>query len=114
MNIKKRIEIERRIVRMLLRKGRSHGYSFRHHDGEEFTDDAPHTDINRVMLELQATDMEAVTFYDVGGKGAAMIQLIYGNDGFDVIADYRATQKFERDVMDTVNAYANDLEIKYG
>lgn len=89
-SIRKRVVIERAIVRHACDELLNAGYILRLHDGEAWA--TPYTaDTDEIMQELQACDCETLYAYSpvedqrplVGGS----IFLVYGNDGWDVIND---------------------------
>jgi hypothetical protein len=79
LDISKRISIEKRIVKSAVSELEAAGFVVMVDYGDD--DLEPATDEN-----LQACDEEVlVAFKD--GKRAGVVWLIYGNDGYDVIAD---------------------------
>ncbi len=87
--VRARIVMERAIIRKALEDLIAADCKVRHNDGEDFT--TPHIqDIELLMRELMATDEEVLRVYfkdDEGIPHTGSIVLIYGNDGWDVIAD---------------------------
>jgi hypothetical protein len=87
ITIASRIEIERAIVERLVSDALFfHGYSVSHSDGETLTV-ARSRDIGPIMAQLHSAGEESLTFYDADGHHVGAARLVYGNDGYDVIAD---------------------------
>lgn len=92
-SVQQRIIIERAIIRRAVTDLLAAGYEVEVFDGEETA--LPRcTDLDTIMAAIMSTDMDIMRvwrrpdvadapMYRFGG-----IQLIYGNDGHDVIADY--------------------------
>jgi hypothetical protein len=86
------IEIERAIIERLVSDALFFGYSVSHSDGEALTvsrsrDTAP------IMTQLHACDEEGLLFYDEEGGRVGAVSLVYGNGGYDVIADYTVNER---------------------
>lgn len=109
-----RLAIERDIVVMLVDAALARGYHLRVHDGES---DYKRSNDRAVILEqLGEVDDEMITVLrpksaEEAGKPFQLvgrIQLVYGNDGYDVISDYTANPDTEA-LLVPVNAYAESL-----
>lgn len=109
--VAKRITIERRVVRRAVRALIAAGYHVAVDNGEELS--CRYTQrVTDVMAAIQQTDVEwlrvgkpsAIT----AGKFARVgtVALVYGNDGWDVLADYSLNLE---DVLAPVNEYADTL-----
>lgn len=93
MNVKTRQEIEKRIAREILRAAViDFGCSVDLYDdmsgrngGELVIENS--TDVNTVLGEMFSTDSDLIVI-NKDGKEKGWIQLVYGNDGYDVIHDY--------------------------
>ena len=87
----RRMMMERLIYRRVVRSALALGYSVAYYDAEDEDDYKPTRDEAALMKEFQAMDMETLDIYvPVNGelKLAGSIFFVYGNDGWDVIADY--------------------------
>jgi hypothetical protein len=95
MNVEQRQQIEREIVQCAVTDLIACGYAITVGDGESYPIKRSR-DVLAVMRELFATDEEVL--YVVRGNGSVMghVLLVYGNDGYDVIADY--TMSLEADL----------------
>ena len=51
-------------------------------------------DCDSIMNSIMSVDDEQLIFYDITGVRKGWIRLVYGNDGFDVIADYSSPIEF--------------------
>ena len=85
MNLAQRISIEERIVRKFFETCVAAGYTVAVHDGEERH--GPMNDVNKLMVASFSVDSENFMVYD-GDKFLGEVFVVYGNDGWDVIADY--------------------------
>ena len=83
MNTMQRSEIEMQVVKYLLATAKEHGWTCTHVDNgdgwERVTDDD-------VLDEAFAAD-DAWLRFDKDGLRNQFVQLVFGNDGWDVIAD---------------------------
>jgi hypothetical protein len=86
-SIRNRIVIERAIVRRACEDLIAAGFELRVHDGEAWATGYT-IDLDIVMCSIMATDEESIIVRPVGQPGPrGSIFLVYGNDGYDVIAD---------------------------
>jgi hypothetical protein len=82
-----RIEIERAIVERLVSDALFfHGYTVSHSDGEALIVERSR-DIGPIMAQLHCHPEESLTFHDVDGYRVGAVSLVYGNDGYGVLAD---------------------------
>lgn len=109
--IKDRVVIERAVIRHAASAILAAGYRLRLHDGETWAT-ALTDSLDTVMREVWACDMERLYVWvpssDPGndGKYIGSLMLVYGNDGWDVIADHSVALE---DVLQTTYAYAESL-----
>jgi hypothetical protein len=80
-----RARIELRIVRRLLRELKREGYTVRIDDGGETT---IVTDEGEALALLFNLDVASLYVDKAGSLARSWIYLVFGNDGWDVIADY--------------------------
>ena len=86
MNVETRQMIEREIIAALAQAAISRGYSVAIDNGEELK---PRTKSLEVILgQLMETDIDTMTVYDDAGDVLGWFLLVYGNDGWDVVADH--------------------------
>lgn len=83
----KRMEMERRMASALVRACLARGYRISVHNGEELAIRGSKV-YRAVMDALWQTDEETVHIYGPDGKRAGSFFLVYGNDGYDLIADH--------------------------
>lgn len=85
MNIEKRQELERRLVRKLVRVMKEHGWEATHVDdgGDEFEKVSGET---QVMEAVFAVDEAQICFRK--GDAYHWVMIVLGNDGYDAIADW--------------------------
>lgn len=108
--IRLRVLIERAIARELVTHILSLGYGVRVHDGGDWAGGTRHT-LSEVMDDLMSTDEDKLyvrmnqpdqdgTLY----KSVGWFHLVYGNDGWDVIADQTNSE-----LCDTCGEVAQEL-----
>ena len=91
-DIRQRILIERAIIRRAVRDilaARDGAYCISVYDGEEYPVKRSR-DLDQIMADIGQCDEETIVVRHVGEKGTKVgsIYLVYGNDGWDVIADH--------------------------
>ena len=108
-------EMERAIIRKLVEDALYNGYTVVHNDGEEntchvYADGSYDVPLlaGKIMDEIQATDEEYLIFY-VGESKIGWVMLVYGNSGWDVVADHTATTEMEK-LLSGAMALADKLE----
>ncbi len=93
ITVERLIEIERAIIERLVSDALFfEGYSVSHSDGEAITVSRSR-DIAPIMAQLHACDEEGLFFYDEDGGRVGAVSLVYGNGGYDVIADYTVNER---------------------
>lgn len=109
--------MERAIIKTLIEDALDDGCAVKHNDGEDDTvmiyydptdGVAKETLVDIVMRELHTTDEQYLIFYK-GESKIGWVHLVYGNDGYDVIADHTDSDEMERLV-----AGAMELAEKFG
>jgi hypothetical protein len=87
MELKKRINAEKRIARLTVDSLLRAGFELAINNGGDEMEVERTSDERKLYKGLQATDEDVlITYRD--GKRAGYAQFVYGNDGFDVLADY--------------------------
>jgi len=86
-DLAKRLKMERRICTALVGSCLRRGYLISVHDSEEWVVKKS-TDKAEILAALASTDSDTIRIRDVLGMSAGSFELIYGNDGWDVVADY--------------------------
>lgn len=105
--IAKRIDIERQIVSKFVRIALKAGYMISVYDGEEVCLQRS-TSHDAVMGAIQSTDEDVLILrHQSHPESRSTVHLVYGNDGWDVIADYTVDLEY---LMPEVNALADRLE----
>jgi len=89
LDLAKRIETEGRICSRLVKHALASGYTVSVHDSEEWTV-IKSTSYREIMEALFTTDQETLLFRDKDGNRLGTVLLVYGNDGYDVMADMSA------------------------
>jgi hypothetical protein len=86
--VAKRIRIEGRIVRKLIKSALAvPGNTVSVYDGEVWCL-TKSSDYAAIMAALNSTDDDQLMIRDKDGNKLGWVRLIYGNDGYDVISDY--------------------------
>lgn len=111
-------EMEIQIIRQLVTDALQNGYAVAHHDGEEYTtfsqmgeDTKLEDEIERIMREIHSTDEETLVFKKNGRKVGA-VDLVYGNDGWNVIHDATLSPEMEK-LLNGAAHIADALEEQY-
>ncbi len=115
-SIRQRILIERAIVRRMVRDILQAGggaYCVSIYDGEDYPLKRSR-DLDAIMADIGQCDEETIVVRHVtkpadGGEKLGSIYLVYGNDGWDVIADHTASHS-----MDELLAGANQMSDAIG
>ena len=115
MKVEQRMEIERKIVRHLIRTMKKHGWNVIAVDdgGDEWEQTKTETE---AMDAVFSVDESSIKFHkkigSVGMTHSACIVL--GNDGYDCIADHSYSDKdeFAKIMESEVDAYVENLEEK--
>lgn len=104
---KQRIEIERKVVRHLIRTARKHGFNLvRVWDGGE---NIPVETENEALDAVFAVDEATIRFRRNGDAKTHCAVIVLGNNGWDAIADSSMGEGWDS-VMDEMDAYANKLQ----
>lgn len=103
--LKRRISIEGRIAKKAIEEFLKAGYTLGVNDGNELVI-SNSVDAKAVYKAMQSVDEEHLIVYK-DGKRFGWLFFVYGNSGYDVIADY--TTNLEH-VMEAVNEYADKQE----
>lgn len=109
----KRIETEGRICSKLVKHALASGYVVSVHDGEEWAV-SKSSKYTEIMADIFTTDENTVVFHDKDGNRIGSVFLVFGNDGYDVMADQSAPswdelEKFT-DWLKPVTDYAQTFE----
>lgn len=101
MNLKTRISLERQILRATAKLLKANGFFMILNDGEENCQKEPTDSVPIIMKSAMSTDMDHLKAYQLTDPAnptstcfngryqrIGVIDFVYGNDGWDVIADY--------------------------
>jgi len=100
-NVRDRVKIERRIVKHLVRELLEHNVELSVHDGEEHH--APTRDAGALFDQLMETDSDTLYVHLIGDHHPmAMVMLVYGNDGWDVMSDYSISLEHQGLITKTI------------
>lgn len=101
-----RARVELKIVSKLIAVAKERGYILKVRDYEEVGD----TDYD-VKTALFNLDEATVEVYDAAGSRLGTIFLVFGNDGYDLLADYNITlEEFLKPVSDLCDRFERGLE----
>ena len=104
--VKHRIALERKIVGMIIADALAQGYQVEANNGGD--DPIISTNAETLLSEVMATDEASLAFW-AGDRCAGSVYLVYGNDGYDVIADH-TDNKETRAIIRRAEAYAETAE----
>ena len=108
MNVKQRQQMEEKIIRKFFESAIKAGYTVAIHDGEE--KHGPMQDVENLMAASFSVDMEHFMVYN-GNEFLGEVLAVYGNDGWDVIADYSMNIE---SLLDNAMSLADELEVEHG
>jgi len=111
MTVQQRQEIERQIIRRVVRDAVGAGFQITVDDGGDQPSVRRSTDEATIMAAVMLTDEEFLYFSKPGEPLQGWVRLIYGNDGWDVVNDY--TTNLEP-LMAGAMAEADRLEATHG
>jgi hypothetical protein len=86
--VAKRQAVERRIAKAFLTTVIAAGHSVIIDNGGDDDENIHAGTVRHAMKEMFATDEDRVYVIDGSGKNLGGVYFVYGNDGWDVIADY--------------------------
>ena len=107
MSIKLRQELERRIIRAIVKEALAVGITVSVYDGEEWTVKNSEK-LSDIMKAVMTTDEDTLRFNRCSGERIGDVLLVYGNDGWDVIADHT-----ESIAMNNILAPGNAIANRY-
>lgn len=105
MNVEQRQEIERKIVSMVIDAAFEKGFEVVIDNGGNDDENIYCPNPEEAKANIMQTDEEYIHLYKIeGGKkvGHAWVWCVYGNDGFDVIADHSTSEVME-EIMNPIN-----------
>ena len=111
MNITTRQMIEKGIAKRVVRAAIEAGFTVSLWDGGEWTVKRS-SKLPEVMRAMFTVDEERLDIRDSEGGFIGHVWFIYGNDGWDALGDYTATETMERLLKDA-NAYANSMAFTF-
>ena len=88
--IDKRQKMERSIARKFIRTALDAGYAISVWNGGDEPEISKSTKLKPIMEAMFATDEEKLVLHK-DGERQGWVHFVYGNDGYDVIADYVTT-----------------------
>lgn len=110
MNVEKRQEIERKVVRHLIRTMKAHGWiAEKVNDGEERV--RCHTE-TEVIDNVFGVDESRVHFHNNATGDWCVVFIVLGNSGWDAICDYSYTPEFQKIMLEEIDPYCERLELE--
>ena len=105
----RRMRMEKRMASALVKAILRWGYSVTIDNGEakEIVKSTSYREIMDVMCQ---TDEEHVVLYDEAGKRHGWFYLVYGNDGWDLVADYGVNDVTDAIWNQVISPLADKLE----
>jgi hypothetical protein len=107
-DLAKRMKMEKRMASALVRAILDRGYLISVSNGEDWPIRRSKS-YRAVMDVLWQTDEEAVCLYDPDGRPQGHFFLVYGNDGYDLIADYGITDATEAIYNEVISPLSDKL-----
>ena len=112
MDTKARQLIESQIITQILQDAIELGYTVSLSDGCE-TVISQSTNVNAILSATRSTDSDVLMFHAPGIlKAFGFVELIYGNSGWDVIADCTASPRI-REILRYAEYWADKCEAQY-
>ena len=111
MEISTRQMIEKGIAKRVVRAAIEAGYTVSLYDGGEYTVKRSRK-LPEVMRAMMTVDEESLEFRDSEGGLIGTAWFVYGNDGWDALADFTATETMERLLLDA-NKYAESMAFTF-
>lgn len=109
MDVAKRQEIERKVVRHAIRSLRAAGWQL--HSVYDGGDEVKVSTEEEAMDAVFAVDDSTVRFTKEGVKGLRGFYVVLGNDGYDAIADYNCNEDDDfGKIMDAEAPYQESLQ----
>lgn len=112
MNYQTRVKIEKTIVKKIVGSAIANGYKVSVWDGDEWACRFE-TDNGAIMASLFHTDIEHIHIDDSNCQTVGRICLVYGNNGYDVVADHTDSSRID-EILESANAYAEQMELLLG
>lgn len=109
-DVAKRIETERKMVSALVRHALAEGLLISIDDGGDELALTKSSSYEAVFDAAGATDTDILILHRADGSRLGWFQLIYGNDGYDVIADYGVNEDTDRIWNTVIQPLADRLE----
>lgn len=107
MNVENRIKLERRIVRAIVTAAVKAGHNVSVYDGEDWPLKRS-GNVAEIMQAVMSTDEDTLHIRSAQDGVIGDVYLVYGNDGWDVIADHTSSPE-----MDAILAPAMAIADKY-
>jgi len=107
-SVARRIRVEQKIVRKLIDIVLAKGYNISVNDGEEWVLKQSR-DKTTICNAMMTTDEDVWQVRTTSGDLAGKVWFVYGNDGYDVVADYTAIPAME-EIMAELKIYVGKLE----
>ena len=111
MDISTRQMIEKGIAKRVVRAAIEAGYTVSLWDGGEYTVKRSRK-LSEVVGAMFTVDEESLEIRNVEGGLIGTVWMVYGNDGFDAINDFTATETMEKLLRDA-DEYARHAEFTY-
>jgi hypothetical protein len=108
-DLARRIKAEKRMCVALVTACLKRGFAISVSDGEDWPVKRS-TDKAAILAALFSTDEDVIVIRARDGSKAGWFQLIYGNDGFDVVSDYSVTDACEAIWNEVVRPLSDKIE----
>ena len=110
MNISTRQMIEKGIAKRVVRAAIEAGFMVSLFNGGDWVVTKSRK-LSEVVGAMFTVDEESLMIY-ADGRAVGVVQFVYGNDGYDAIADHTATIEMET-LLSDANKYAESMEFTF-
>ena len=107
--LQNRMQMERQIVTFMMEDAIKQGFALSVFNGEEVTVQES-TDVTELWEACRTVDEESIFFYKDGVR-VGYVNLVYGNDGWDVISDYTVNLE---EVLAATNGMVDEVYAEFG
>lgn len=113
MNNEIRVQIERTIVCKIVDSALRGEYLVSISNGGEGMEVDKSSSLTTILDHLHICDVEHIYFHNQNGEYAGSVVMVYGNDGWDVIADCTCNIEIDTILADALE-FANRMEEEHG
>lgn len=113
MNNELRVQIERTILCKIVDSALREGYLVSISNGGEGMEVDKSSSLITILDHLHNCDVEHIYFHKEDGSFVGSVVMVYGNDGWDAVADYSCNKEIDVILADALE-FANRMEEEHG